>query len=48
MTLPRAEGDLPIFRPEPEVGRPICGFSRRGQLTFGEQFDKMAVLIGGR
>jgi hypothetical protein len=48
MTFPRAEGDLPIFHPEPEVGRTICGLSRRAQTRPSASSSKRAVLIGGR
>jgi hypothetical protein len=47
MTLPRADG---VFQSSPraEVGRTICGFSRRAQLRPSASGSKTAVLTGGR
>jgi hypothetical protein len=41
----RGSSDLP---PRAEVGRTICGFSRRAQLRPSASSSKMTVLIAGR
>jgi hypothetical protein len=41
----RGSSDLP---PRAEVGRTICGFSRRAQLGPSASSSKIAVLIAGR